>query len=175
MNLDRGHVRDTYRLVVGKIGLIDLAVRQGNLVAHDGAEAVPDAAFHLRSNHIQIHRNAAVDGTGYFVHLDRALTQRDIDNLSDIGAKRFVDGNALERAGRSRAPTSLLSRQFQHGGQSVLIFSASGQKADAQVVGILLGCSRNHVNEGLQGVGRMGVPDRTPPENGHLGLRIVKP
>ena len=104
-----------------KIRLLDDAVLEGDRAVQCGGQAIADAALHLRTDDIGIHRDAAIDGAYDAIDAEAAITlDRDFGNLRDERIERFVDGDTAtpffaRLAGRERcSPTRLGCGEFEH-------------------------------------------------------------
>ena len=173
MHSDFGHVRDPQRLVVREVELVDLAIRQRDLVAHDRAQPVADAALHLGADDVRVHRDAAVDRTGDLVDLDGAVVDRDLGNFRHIGVEGLVDRYTHMLVGC--APAGFLGRQTQNASQALLILGPTIEQRQAEVDRIGTRRLGGHIDQALHRVGRVRVPDRAPPEHRHWALRIGQP
>lgn len=64
MGFDLFDIGNPQWLVVGKVRLLDSTAVQGDLVAHRMTNAIADATLDLGFDHVRVHRNAAVHGSG---------------------------------------------------------------------------------------------------------------
>ncbi len=105
MNIDGADISDAKRLIIREVRLHDFAVFKGDLISHDMADAVAGPALHLGLDHIRVHRQTAIDGANHTFDLHIAIfIARDLSDLGNIAAIRFVNRDALAAALGGAAP-----------------------------------------------------------------------
>ena len=99
MDLDQRRLAKPQHGVIGKIGLLDGAVLQGDFAEQGGGQTVNDAALYLRDDGVGIDDAPAIDDADHAVNLHGSLIQHgDFGDLGDDGAERFVQGDAFAAA-----------------------------------------------------------------------------
>jgi hypothetical protein len=96
--------------------LYDLSLLKGDFTLQRRGKAEHDASFHLRRDEVRVYGKSAVDGTDDAMNLDRAcFVDRHLRDLSDVAAKRVIDGQTAMHAGcRVRAPAGFFSSKIKH-------------------------------------------------------------
>src|SRR5207244_5372224 len=83
VNLDPRHFVDAQRAIGIEVALRRAAGLDLHLAVVERAQREPDAAFHLRADHVGIDGHAAVDGADHALDLDLAIAHRHFGHLRD--------------------------------------------------------------------------------------------
>ncbi len=135
------------------------------------AQAVTDAAFHLRANVVRIDRHAAIHRAPDLLDPERpVVAARDLGDLRHIAVEGLVHRHAAPAPGRrGPAPARLVGGQFQHRTPA----GVAGQQFQPQVQRVASRRLRRPVDHGLHGIGGVAVADRTPPQHRYADADIM--
>ncbi len=115
VHLDLRHLRKGKDGVVFEVCLHHLTAFDDNFALERGRKTKCDGPFHLGSNEVGVHTDAAVDRADDAMHVDcTSMADRDLSDLGDIAPKRMINGDAAMLAlGYWRPPAGFFGCEFK--------------------------------------------------------------